>query len=156
MLLRFGVVIIPRNSLSADIGLFPLKDLLFKMTAMMINSLVPHLEIWEIRVQFWLKKEMKVDTEVSKSNYSLELMVTGRLSSFSLLTPSLMMDMVSLMVIVTAIYAQLMLANNNANTLFLNKSLMMLTVVVMTASKTVAGLQTDTPESTEIYLLSRL
>ena len=148
---RFGAVIILRNSLFVVTGSSLLKDLLFKTIALMTNSQVHHQEIWEIRDLFQSRKEIKVDTEDSKLNYSLELMVIGRLSLFYHHILSSIMDSDSLMVIVIALCALMILADNNAKIQYQNKLHTIQTVVVMIASKMEVGLLTDTLEFIEIY-----
>lgn len=154
--LKYGVVIILKNSLFVDTGLFLLKDSLLKTIAMMINSLVHLLEIWVTKVLFWLRKETKISIDTLKLNYLLELMETGRLNLSYLHTHSSTMVLVSLMVTVIALFVPLMLANNNVLTLFLSKLLIILIVVDMIALKMVPGLLIDIPEYIEIYLLLRL
>jgi len=88
MKVRFGKVLIQKNSQSVDPGRFLLRDLLLKMTATMIKIQVHHPEIWEIRDPFSLRIRTSICTETSKSNFSRELTATGKLRPSSLPTLS--------------------------------------------------------------------
>ena len=76
---KYGNLITQKNFLSV-VGLSPLRDMQFLLTAMMINFQVPLQEIWVILDQSSSRRKTLTSTETLKSKCSLGQMGIGKLN----------------------------------------------------------------------------